>query len=191
MKHPSQVGGRILVPIRPGAVDQPVVGPDAVRAAASTLLRMPKDWPYDWIYPPENSIRVRQSASIAAPANATQTVVLSYTVPTGYRFCMTHIVQVFTGSGFVAGSGSITWVLDVNVQIGLTTPLGNVVQGFASEVVPLGSFSYGPWPLLRPELFDENDVVRHKVTTTAAITPGAPNYFTSMFLGWLLPAVRG
>ena len=39
-----------------------------------------------------------------------------------------------------------------------------------------------------PEIFTAGDVVRSKVTTTANIAAGIPNYFTSMFLGWLVPA---
>jgi hypothetical protein len=193
MRDPSEVGG-IVIDLTPGAkkarapVDSPLTGPSA-NFSVRALEQRRKDWPYDWIYPPENSIRVRASNSIAAPAAATQTVVLAYTVPAGYYFVMAGLVQtlvITVGSAFVQGSGSVTWTIDVNTQIGITGPIGYPVQGFTNEVVTLGS-TVIPWPLVRPDEFNENDVIRSKITTTAAITAGAGNYFTSMFLGWILP----
>ena len=162
-------------------------GPDSVRAAAEIeRANVRKDtWPYDWVYPPRNSQDVRASASIASPLPATQTEVLAYTVPPGFMFYLVALVQIYTGSGFVPGSGDITWVVDVNRAVGTSFP-GNPVRWFGSDVVPLGSLVI-PWPLARAEVFYPNDVLRSKVTTTAAIPDGVPNYFTSMFLGWIVP----
>lgn len=189
MKSPTEVGGRVIDVSRSAPVDSSIVGPYQSRAAR-VLEERRRDWPYDWIYPPEASIRVRASNTVVAPAASTPTVVLAYTVPAGYYFVMAGLVQTVTitaGSAFVPGSGSILWSIDVNTPIPAVTPsLGYPVQGFTNEVVTLGS-TVIPWPLIRPDEFDENDIVRSKITTTAAITAGAGNYFTSMFLGWILP----
>jgi hypothetical protein len=147
-------------------------------------------WPYTWIYPPEEAIRVFQDNSIVAPANGAQTQVLSYTVPNGFQFVMSHVLQVFSQSApnFVPGSGQVTWVLDVNQPIGTTVVQGYSVNGYSSKVIPLGSLTSGsPWPLVRPEQFRPQDTIRSKVTTVSPIPVGGLNFFTSAFIGWLMP----
>jgi len=166
-----------------------LTGAEAVKAVRklSTSQDARDQWPYPWLFPPPGSIRVRASASIAAPVSGTQAQVLLYTVPSGFNFVLTRVVQLYTGASFVPGSGDIVWSLDKNVAVGSPLVLGNPIQGFASEVVPLGSSEF-PWTLDMPEILVANDQLRSKVLTTVNIPAGAPNYFTSMVMGWLAPA---
>lgn len=166
-----------------------VTGREAAKAARAlqSLVERRDSWPYPHVYPPPNAQRVHKTGNIEAPTPTVQAEVLAYTVPLGFRFWLTDLVQVFTGSGFIPGRGDATWQLDKNSPIGIPNLSALVIDGFAAEIVMLGSFDF-PWPLRMPELFEPNDVVRSKVTTLASIAAGTPNYFTSMFLGWLVPA---
>jgi hypothetical protein len=166
-----------------------VTGREAAKAARAlqTLVERRDAWPFPHSYAPPNSQRVQVVQSIAAPVVGVQAVVAAYTVPLGFRFWLTDIVQLFTGSGFIPGRGDATWQLDKNSPVGIANLSALLIDGFAALDVTLGSLLF-PWPLRMPELLEPNDVLRSKVTTTAAIAAGTPNYFTSMFLGWLVPA---
>jgi hypothetical protein len=173
-----------------------LTGRESIKAARRLeALEMRRDqWPYPHAFPPPSAQRVQREGTIAAPAVGTQTVVLAYTVPLGFRFWITDIVQGYSGAGMVPGRGDATWQLDKNSPIGLAPLQALVIDGFGASSVPFGCWmngvvsSFFPWPLRMPELLEPNDVLRSKITTTVAITAGDPNYFTSMFLGWLVPA---
>lgn len=181
-----------------GSLPYVVTGPQAVKTITK-LGRMQDrrdQWPYPWLFPPPSAKRVTiglgAEGTLAAPAPATQATVLSYEVPGGQQFLLTSIVQIYLGpdgkgTGFVPGSGSILWTLDRNSPLGLVVPQGSVIQDFAAVDVALGSLVY-PWTLDMPELFSPWDAIRSKVIVTAAIPTGAPNYFKSIFRGWLYPA---
>jgi len=156
------------------------------------------DWPYTHVYPPPQAVRVEPEGILAAPAINTQTVVLQYQVPDGFQFAFTDLIQVFTGTGFVLGSTDIVWVLDINTPLGTvagTTGQGYSVQALSPSNIPKGGMAfsasagpqsvYDPWPLPMPEILGPLDILRSKVTTTFAIAPGAPNYFITIFCGWM------
>jgi hypothetical protein len=172
-----------------------VTGPQAIRAA--TQLAKIQDrrdqWPYPWSFPPPSASRVTiglgTEGTLAAPAPATQAQVLEYTVRSGFMFWLVSIVQVYLGTGFTPGSGDIIWSLDRNTPLGGGTLQGSPIQGFQAVDVPLGSLVL-PWTLDMPEVFQPYDVIRSKVLTTSAIPAGAPNYFKSVFRGWLAPATE-
>jgi hypothetical protein len=128
--------------------------------------------------------------SLLSPNPATQTEVLSYQVPQGFRFWLTALVQIYAGTGFTPGSGDVLWTLDKNQPVGVVPLQGEVVQGFGSLGIPLGSLLY-PWPLQMPELLLATDVLRSKVITTVAIPVGGTNYFHSVIEGWLEPETKG
>ena len=187
-------------PVSAGGGQSPAIAPPQGCALPATAkfrtamreveLRNRRDrHPYPWIFPPKESRLIRASATIPAPAPGVQTLVLAGQVPSGYWFVWSHILQVYTGAGFVPGSGSITWSVDINVPIGTATPQGMPVQGLINEVVPLGSLTAGPWAMDEPEILVPGDTLRSKVITTIAIPSGAPNFFTSMFLGFILPVL--
>lgn len=154
-------------------------------------------WPYTHIFPVPQAVRVEPEGILAAPLVATQSIVLAYQVPDGFQFAFTNIIQVYVGSGFTLGSTDVTWVLDVNTPI--PAPAGGTGQGYPIQAlspsnIPKGAIAfsasgpqslYDPWPLPMPEILGPLDILRSKVTTTAAITPGAPNYFITIFCGWM------
>jgi hypothetical protein len=186
--NPSPTYGGAVVSPKPCAV--PPIS-SKLRASLQDLLKRKKKalWPYEWEFPVSGSRLVRASNSIPAPSEGTETAVLSYTVPEGYSFILTHVLQQYQGSDFIPGSGSIQWTIDVNNSLLISLiPQGNTLQGFVNEVVPLGSFELGPWELEMPEFLDSGDVLQSKVITGPPIPTGDPNYFTSMFLGWIVPA---
>lgn len=166
-----------------------VSGVEAVQAVRrlKQLQSQRDEWPYPWSFPPPNAIRVKATGSIAAPTPTVQAVVVSYTVPTGFMFYLTRLVQAYTGAGLVPGCGDATWTLDKNVPLGYPYLQGSVVQGFSADTVPLGDFIL-PWVLDTPEVLEAGDTARSKVLTTVNITAGDPNWFTSVLLGWLVPA---
>ena len=169
-----------------------VTGPEAVKAAASIAATQDRrdQWPYPWSFPPPRASRVFRFASLLSPAPATETEVLLYRVPQGYRFWLRSIVLNYVGAGFTAGSGDILWTLDKNRPVGTAPLQGETIQGFGNVPFPLGSFQY-PWPLELPELLGPTDELRSKVIVTAAIPTGGNNYFHSIVCGWLEPETKG
>lgn len=192
-------------PLPPMGISSPVSrilsGPSAM-AAQRKLQKEDhrrQEWPYTHTFPPPQAVRVNIEGSIPAPAAATQTQVLQYQVPDGFQFAFTELMQFFSGTGFTLGSTTqITWTLDVNTPI--SPPAGGIAQGYpiqglSPSFLPKGGVVNGtaitafgmfaPWPLLMPEILQPLDILRSKVTTSAAITPGSPNFFISVFLGWI------
>lgn len=188
----------------PGPISPPVsrilAGPSAIPAHRKLLQLQQRrqEWPYTHAFPPPQAVRVNSEGSIVAPAVATQTIVNQYQVPDGFQFAFTHLINLYSGAGFILGAPSITWVLDINQPI--TVPAGGTaqgypVQGLSPSFIPKGGTGgissapgpgvFAPWELPMPEILQPLDILRSKVTTTAAITPGAPNYFIAIFLGWI------
>jgi len=179
-------------PLRPPTNGARILsGPETVKQARGlSKLRTNKElYPYDWVFPSTNAIRVTGSdrgiQSIPAPAPATPTVVVQYTVPTGFRFILTGILRYFSGSGFVEGSGNALWTADINEG-------SYIAQGLANTPISMGSPAHGPWqigyPWSSPDIYKSLEVLRDLVTTTSDISQGAPNYFIGGFFGWLEPA---
>jgi hypothetical protein len=168
-------------------------GPASVIAA--NLIRERREqqtqWPYPWIYPPPEAIRVTAGAdtsgSLLVPAAATPTQGLLYTVDEGFQFCLDRLVVEYIAAGQVGAwnPGDATWSITANQPVGVTSFQGYVVQGFSAVDVPLGSLQI-PWPLEMPELFDAGDQVR-VVFTNTNLAQGAGNTFKSILLGWRWP----
>lgn len=169
-----------------------VSGPSAVRAAEALRKERAKrdQWPYEWEYAPPGSDRVTviATANIPSPLVANQIVVGSYSVPSGYQFCLSHVVLAYNGGSFAPGD--MNWTLDKNTPLGIASLQASVVQGFALVQIPLGSISpmYSEFPLVRNELFSPEDVIRAKVWVSANVNSG---YFTAVIKGWIWPAVKG
>lgn len=167
-----------------------LIGPDSTRAADKIrrLVDSKAQWPYQWIYPPPNAKNRMPYGSVAAPAGATPTQVMAFTVPTGMRFYLTGIIRQFEGSGFVLGSGNALWTLAINTPVGSTPLQGRSVADFVNQPFTLGSFNHGPVHFEMPEVFVAEDTISDIVTTDGTITPGAPNYFITVLFGWTVPA---
>ena len=174
-----------------------VTGPEAVKAVASIAATQDRrdQWPYPWSFPPPNAKRVFRGNSVLSPNPATETEVLLYRVPQGFRFWLTAILQVYVGAGWVSGSGDIFWTLDKNQPVGVVPLQGEVIQGFGNVPVGLGCMIGGCVAYMLslgvPELLAPTDVLRSKVITTVAIPVGGTNYFHSIFEGWLEPETKG
>ena len=171
------------------------------QAKAADKLRRLADrraqWPYEWVFPPPDSQRVHQEASLDVATGAsggplvagTQYQVLAYQVQNNYRFMLNGLVQLYIGSNtFVPGDGNVTWNLDVNIPVGITSPQGYPVQGFDNSGIPKGAYFsgiYAPYPLApKPEIIGPSDTLRSKVTVSSSITTGR---IIAIFDGWLLP----
>jgi hypothetical protein len=151
-------------------------------------------WPYPHTFPPPQAVRVEPEGIIPAPAPGVTSIVLEYQVPDGFQFVLTGLIAIYSGTGFQLGSTDITWLLDINTP--LVTPQGGTPQGYPVQQmspsnIPKGGVSpspmsvFAPWPLPMPEPVAPLDFLRSKVTTTGVIPPGAPNFFITIFLGWM------
>lgn len=170
-----------------------VSGSEAVKAANQLRsLQSRRDlWPYEWVFPPPDSQRVHQEASIdvSTLTPGTAALVLAYEVQINYRFMLNGLVSLYIGSNsFTPGDGNVVFGLDINVPIGVTSLQGYPVQGFDNSGIPKGGYISGiffPYPLApKPEIIGPGDTLRSKVTISASITQGR---VIAIFEGWLLP----
>lgn len=191
------------VPVSPH-LSKILAGPSSMTAQRALTKQDQKrqDWPYTHVFPPMQAVRVEPEGIIPAPLNGVQTIVLSYQVPDGFQFAFTGLIAVYVGAGFTLGSNDVTWVLDINTPI--PSPAGGSGQGYPIQAmspsnIPKGAIAfsssggqsiYAPWPIPMPEILGPLDILRSKVTTLAAITPGAPNYFITIFIGWMWEATN-
>lgn len=179
---------RILFPaVPPPPRRAPYVASGPTSVVEATKLIDPDLVPFPWDLPPRNSTVVYQPASIAAPAAATTTQIVQYQVPDGHFFVLKARMNAFDGQSWVRGSGDILWTTDVDTPIGITAPQGEPIQGLQSEAFNVGSFDHGPVPWMGRKVFQPLNIIRVKVLTTNAIAAGAPNYFTSILIGWIWP----
>jgi hypothetical protein len=162
-------------------------GPEAVKAATALRALVDKHelWPYDWLFQPKNGKPIAPFATIQAPAPATTTTILDFQVPTGFNFAMVGILTNFTGSGFIPGAGNALWDTILNPA---TQNLP--IQGLGAVPFNMGSFDDGWWRFPATYVFVSLDIIRNQVTTTADIAQGAPNYFTTIYEGWLYPSAE-
>lgn len=152
-----------------------------------TLLARRLAWPYAHLFPKKETIPINQLASIDAPLNGIPSVVLTYQVPSGFRFIMQGILQDCSAP---LAPADASWTVDLNrPAVANVQAMG--VQGLTAIPVPLGSVARGlPWAFPRPYTFEPLSVIRSKVTTTAAVPPGPGTRFTSGFFGYLEPAIK-
>jgi hypothetical protein len=189
-----------------------VTGPEATRRLhdQNAMQERRDKWPYPWLCPPDDAEPRNPSNSILAPALGTLTEILAFTVPTGFQFALTGIVQVFVGAGYIPGSQDILWVVDVDAPIGVASVEGFPLPDLNNLVLPLGGYSGSnagalaalggftlPWRFKKPHIIKPNQVLRSKCflptlnPLTGApngISPGSPNLLVSMFEGFTWPA---
>ena len=170
-----------------------VTGPEASKAAHALMKKREsrEDWPFPWLFPSRGAEPVFRSNSIVAPVAGVASEILAYAIPAGLQFALVELIQVYVGSGFVAGSGSILWTVDVDQPVGVPSLQGNPLPGLNLVSLPLGGFQGGvfaPWRFAKPFLIGPEQVLRSKCITTVDIPAGAPNYLLSIFSGWTWPA---
>ena len=169
---------------------QIVSGPESVTMAEKLRAERAKDrkiaWPYPWDFAPPGAVPVKEANSIAAPTNNTLTLVTTHSVPDGMIFCLRAVLlNADVGTMWVPGSGSITFSITIN-RPGAGNAQGIVLKDFGAVITPLGSFDAGPWPIPGTQMaeFEALSTIRIMVTTTNAITPGAPQYIHGILVGY-------
>ena len=151
------------------------------------LARINKgEWPYRHLFPAGIDIPVNRIVSIPIPSPGTETTVLQYRVPSGFRFWMDAILQ---DGPQLFEPGDAIWSVDINAQVP-TSPQATKVQGLANLPVKLGSWWAGEtWLFDMPYVFAPLTVIRSRVTN---VNFGAgADFFTSGFFGFLVPVERG
>jgi hypothetical protein len=93
------------------------------------------NWGEPWLRMPADGVRFPPFVgSIAMPAfDGLDHLVLTFTVPPNYDGVIVGMTQLYTGTGFVEGSGDITWRLMVNQRFPktlgvMTTSMGSLQQ---------------------------------------------------------------
>ena len=179
-----------------GSAQRLYMGADAVKAA--DVVRQAQSnrekWPYMHEYAPPNAEPVHRINSVVTPdivANvgaAATVIVLEYQVPSGFRFYLRGIIQTYEGGNFVPGQA--LWTIDRNTPVGVANVQAQPEQGLVAVPQRVGSFS--PWTVdefARAYEFEPLDIVRSKATNVN-VAVGDPNYFSSAFLGYLVPDER-
>lgn len=178
-----------------------LAGPSQMPAqrALNRQARQKDLWPYTHVFPPPQAKRVEPEGIIPSPSPGVTTIVLQYQVPDGFQMALTGLIAIYAGSSFTLGSTDITWLLDINTP--LTTVAGGNAQGYPVQqmspsnlpkggVLSSPASLFAPWPLPMPEPLAPLDILRSKVTTTGVIPVGAPNFFITIFLGWMWESTR-
>lgn len=95
-------------------------------------------WPYPWSEMPPGGLPFDEFQSIVTPAaNGTETVVLQFQVPFGYDGIVLGVMNIFTGPGFVEGSGSLTW----RIRVGQPSLQGRPQLNYSNIINTMGSLS--------------------------------------------------
>lgn len=149
------------------------------RAVQNTVAES-SQWPYPWLFPGPGTRPVRQAGNIQAPAlGSGPTVVTSFIVPQGFYFSFRGIVALYTGTGFVEGSGSIIWQV-------LRGNGGEFVADYGNITTHLGSFD-APFPITGPLIFDQLEEIDLVVSMINTVTVGPGNIVSGMLVGHIWP----
>lgn len=168
-------------------------GPDATRALEKIRQAHANQeaWPYAHVYPPVNSLPVNQTDAVVTPAVAATAVILTYKVPSGFKFILKGCVLTYINAGGLGAfvPGAALWTVTLNTAAGVTNVQATPIQGLSLVKVPLGSFTAGQtWWFARAYEFAPLDILR-ATAKNVAVGAGDPNYFAAGFFGWLLPAL--
>lgn len=126
-----------------------------------------------WVQRPNGYVPFNNFGGIATPAaTGVDTVVLTFTVPTGQDGVILGIITQYSAGTLIQGSGDLTWKIKQN---------GVAMTGYDSITFTLGSFSINPFPL-QPLRIYSGDVIT--MTVAHAATSGLP-YTATKVLGML------
>ncbi len=168
-------------------------GPDATRALEKIRQTHANQeaWPYPHVYPPVNSIPVNETNSVVTDVLTSTSVILTYKVPTGFKFIMNGCILGYINAGGLGAfvPGQALWTVKLNSIPGVTNIQASPVQGLTLLKMPLGNFLTGHiWYFSRAYEFAPLDVLR-ATAQNIGLGVGDPNYFTAAFVGWLVPAL--
>ena len=141
----------------------------------------PSAYPYDrppYLIMPAQGRQYQEIDSISLPpANSTDTLVHQFTVPDGYDGVITSIVNFWTGTGFVEGSGDLTW----RIMIGRAW-----ARDLGEIETTLGSLA-SPCPLFRGGIrLKSNQLCRYYVNHRAGSSLSGGRIVCGFF-GWFYP----
>jgi hypothetical protein len=127
-------------------------------------------WPYPWSEMPPGGLPFDEWDSIVTPANnGIETVVLQFQIPFGYDGIILGVSNLFTGPGFVQGSGDFIW----RIRIGSPSLQGRPQRNYSDIRVTLGSFQ-SPREVYGGIQVASEQFVEYSVThaATSPIIPG-------------------
>lgn len=143
----------------------------------------PKGGAPPWVAMPSEGRRFQQIGSIVLPVVAnTDTLVTTLAVPTGYDGVIVSVVNMFTGTGFVEGSGDLHYRIQINRR--WLKDYGDIQTTMGTVASPCMIYRGGV--KLRTQ-----EVVRYWVSVTPAglgnLLPGGR--IVCAFFGWFYPQV--
>lgn len=95
-------------------------------------------WPYPWSEMPPGGLPFDPFDSIVTPnANSVETLVLQFQVPFGYDGIVLGVTNLFTGPGFVEGSGNLIW----RIRIGSPNLQGRPQRNYSDIRNTLGTLA--------------------------------------------------
>jgi len=135
--------------------------------------------PFVGMPPGGRQIQEMSSLVLNGPFDGTNQTVLTFRVPVGYDGVITRVINVFTGTGLVEGSGDIVWRLKIGNMYARN--LGAVRFTYGSMTQPFEIPGVG-LPLVSGQL------VTYQVAVPAVSAIGGANPVTICSIqGWLYP----
>ena len=131
-----------------------------------------------WLVMPSNAVPFQHTSSITLPvANGLDYTVLSFRVPQGYDGVITAAAHVYTGSGFVDGSGDLRWRLRIGMRW---------AKDMGDSVVQLGSLQ-SPFQFYRAGLLlHDGQEIRYIVSHSIGSALSGGRIICAVF-GWFYP----
>lgn len=165
-------------------------GPETAKIASDNRAAIARrdEWPFPWVYPPPDSIRRNPMGTAATAAPAASALVLTFTVPQGFKFELTGILAGVYSANMqpVGNPGDYLFSVTRDQPFTGNAPQGNTLADLYQIPFYLGSPSNGPFPLPRSETFAPNNAIR--VICTTVNGGGVPNFACAMLAGWLRKA---
>jgi hypothetical protein len=92
-------------------------------------------WDDEWAATPDQAVPFRQVSGITTPATASgDNIVTTLKVPIGYDGIVTGLYWLYSGQGFLQGSGDIIYRLQINRRY--VKDLGDIPYSLGSPVLP-------------------------------------------------------
>lgn len=154
---------------------------DLEHAGGLQQICCPAKTPYDdppWLVQPPQGRQYSEVNSIALPAaDGLDYLVATFKVPTGYNGVVTSVVNLYTGLGFVEGSGDLTW----RVRLGRRW-----ARNFGNIQTTMGSLT-SPCPLFRGGWRTTTNQVLEYYVNHSVASALAGGRIVCGFFGWHYP----
>jgi hypothetical protein len=131
-----------------------------------------------WMTMPDNGVPFQKIGTVnLPPANGNDTLVLEFTVPLGFNGAISGVSHIYTGSGFVEGSGNLVWRIRTSTRW---------VKDMSNVIVQLGSMQT-PYVLPRSSSFlRSGEIVQYYVNHAIGSTLSGGR-IVCLLIGWLYP----